>query len=85
MSESGPDEPARTHPVPTVPWVVGRKKALARVIALEIHRLGDDGPAWERLTQAQKNKRVRDAERVIDRWVANGVLIQMAHEYRDGG
>lgn len=70
----------------TVPWVVVRRLALARAIA--IHTANARGVDWMRMSPAARDKAVCDAEAAVVGWVAAGVAIQFAGEYReadDGG
>jgi hypothetical protein len=70
----------------TVPWVVVRRLALARAVA--IHTAHARGLDWMRMTQAARDKLVSETETVVREWVRSGVAIQFAGEYReadDGG
>jgi hypothetical protein len=69
-----------------VPWVVVRRLALARAMAIrEAKLLGQD---WMRLPSATRDRMVADAEKAINEWTRAEVAIQFLGEYReaeDGG
>lgn len=64
-----------------VPWVVGRQRALARAVAMHVAlKLGKD---WSRLTHAQRDSAVRDADDLVQGWVRDGVLACFIYDYRE--
>lgn len=65
----------------TVPWVVGRQRAVAR--ALAIHLASHTGRDWSRLTHAQRDAAVREADGVVRGWARDGVLATFLYEYRE--
>lgn len=65
----------------TVQWVVGRKKALARAIAIQ--SVQANGLRWEALGQSRRDQLVKDAEALLTSLVSHGVLAQFKHEYRE--
>ena len=64
-----------------VEWVAGRLKGLARAVALETAKA--QGKAWQNMTEAQREKAMRDAEAVVRGWVHNQVLATFESEYRE--
>ena len=70
----------------TVPWVVVRRLALARAMA--IRAAAARGTDWLRMPAAARERLVRMEEEAINEWTRAGVSIQFAGEYReaaDGG
>jgi hypothetical protein len=75
----------------TVPWLTVRKHALARSIAILLHDrvagvLTDYGlprDRWDRLPQAHKDRLVKEADKVLDEWTRNQVMIQFQHPYAE--
>ena len=71
--------------VAKVPYVVVRRLALARAIAIEhVHMTGKD---WSRLSRSGREKVIAHIEERITEWARSGLLIQFAGDYReaDGG
>jgi hypothetical protein len=68
-----------------VPWVVVRRLALARAMA--IHAAQASGKDWLRMSQAAREKMTDDADQTLSEWVRSGLALQFAGEYReaDGG
>ena len=65
-----------------VSWVTGRKKYLARAIAVhcaEVH----DGKKWHLLTQAEMDCRIREVMEKLTEWAASDVLAEFQHPYRE--
>lgn len=65
---------------PVVPYVSGRKKALARALALEIAKA--EGVKWATLSMTDKSRRVQCAVDVVSQWVAAEVVTQFFYEWR---
>lgn len=69
-------------PVPAkVPWVVVRRLALARAMA--IRDAAGRGQQWEQLSQSVRNEMIRKAEKDIVDWSRSGLVIQFLGEYRE--
>lgn len=69
-----------------VPWVVGRRVALARAIAIQT--VEANGMKWDRMSQARRDQLVKQADATIGKWIRSGLLATFSHEYRerdDGG
>lgn len=66
---------------PKVEWVVGRKKALARAVAILTAR--EAGTDWSRLTHAQRDSRFRRAEEAVTQWARDDVLALFLYPYRE--
>lgn len=69
-----------------VPWVVVRRLALARAMA--IRSAAARGEDWLRLHPSTREKRVREEEEAILEWIRAGVAVQFSGDYReakDGG
>lgn len=66
---------------PTVPYVSGRRRALARALAIEASRLQD--AVWTDLRASERRRLEREADEVIRRWISNGVLVEFLYEYRE--
>ena len=64
-----------------VKYVTGRKKALAR--ALAVHNMARRGIRWSTLSDANKNQAIDDATSTIDEWVQNDVLASFEYPYRE--
>lgn len=64
-----------------VPWVVVRRLALARAIAIMVAQ--QSGLDWGKLSSAKRDSLVRDAEKSVIEWVRAGVAVQFAGEYRE--
>lgn len=64
-----------------VPWVVGRKRAIARAMA--ISSITDQGQHWTKLSQARRDAHVDLMERRLTEWVQSGLLATFSHEYRE--
>lgn len=68
--------------VPTVPYVAGRRGALARALAREAARL--QGVAnWHALPEAERERLVDEANLVVATWVGEGVLVEFLQEFRE--
>lgn len=63
-----------------VPYVTGRRKALARGMALEWCKR--EGVDWSRLSPAERRRRIREINDVIGRLVDTEVLVEFVHEWR---
>lgn len=68
---------------PTVPYVTGRKKALARAVAQTA--VSVQGFVWDSLGEQERQRLVADAMTILDRWIAEGVLAEFLNEYREKG
>lgn len=69
-----------------VPWVVVRRMALARAMA--IRAAGQRGLNWWSLSQATRDNLVKQEENAINEWTRLDVVIQFQGDYReadDGG
>lgn len=64
-----------------VTWITGRKKALARAIAIQT--VTASGLDWESITQAKRNELTSQANVFLSSLVKHGILAQYAHEYRE--
>lgn len=73
MSE--PDE------APEVPWIIGTRTALSRVVALAIAEAR--GEAWDRLPPGMRRSRVTDAGRHLDEAVANRAAVTFLAPWRE--
>ena len=70
----------------TVPWITVRKHALARSIAILVHdRVAGSNmrEKWDRLSQPQRDRLVLEADKILDEWTRNQVMIQFAHPYAE--
>lgn len=65
----------------SVPWVAGRRKALARAVA--IFAAQATGRDWGRMTSAERMKLSGDAYAAVRSWEAHGVLTSFQAEYRE--
>ena len=64
-----------------VPWVVGRRKALARALAIEVaNALQVD---WTKFPQQQKDKFIQQSDAVVRQWIGAGVLAEFDYDYRE--
>lgn len=64
-----------------VAWVTGRKKALARSVAIAIaEREGFD---WLLLNELRQRQRFEEAMRMVDSWIQLGVLATFLYDYRE--
>ena len=71
---------------PSITWVAGRRKAIARAVAIyaEQKRGGD----FARLTTAERNEAVEEAMAAVKTWTGAGLLSVFEAEYmeqEDGG
>jgi hypothetical protein len=68
-----------------VPWVVVRRLALARAMA--IHAAHASGKDWLRMSQGAREKMIEESDSALGEWVSSGLALQFAGEYRekDGG
>lgn len=62
-------------------WVAGRRRALARAIAIHLCVL--EGGDWMRLTMGDRDARVDQCEKMVREWVAHGVLAEFPNPYRE--
>jgi hypothetical protein len=62
-------------------WVTGKRKTLARAIAVDVAHA--KGTPWDTLTLAQREKMVSHFEKRIDVWTKNEVLVAYEHEWLD--
>ncbi len=60
--------------------VTGRRKALARSLALEAVRL--QGQDWFSLSRSEQRRVIADANKIIGSWIATGVLLEFEHPWR---
>ena len=68
--------------IPTVPYVAGRRGALARALAREAARL--QGAAhWPTLPESERKRLVSEADTVIAGWVDDGILVEFLQEFRE--
>lgn len=61
--------------------MAGRRKALARAVALAI--VHAEGRMWSRLDDAERARREREALELVDAWVRADVLASFEHEWRE--
>jgi len=66
---------------PMVPWLVVRRVALARAMA--IRAAGARREDWDRLSPATRERLTREEERALQEWTRAGVVIQFLGEYRE--
>jgi hypothetical protein len=66
--------------VTSVLWVVGRKKALARCLAVD--RAQQEGLDWSSLPTEERRRRERDALESVSSWVSGKTLAEFVHDYR---
>lgn len=64
-----------------VAWVTGRKKALARAVAMFVADAA--GEAWDRMTPARRRWYEAGAREQVEEWLAAGVLASFEYEYRE--
>ena len=62
-------------------WVTGRRKAVARALALEAVRL--QGEDWSKLSKAERQRIIGEADMVVGNWINNGVLSEFLYPYRE--
>lgn len=60
-----------------VAYVSGRKKALARAVAMQLY------PDWESLSVQEKTKKVEETIETLNEWIRNGVLVTFDYERRE--
>ena len=66
---------------PVVPWILGTRLALARALALVIAE--ERKVNWGRLSPAQRDRLVADAEARVQRWVSEGAARTFLAEWRE--
>lgn len=66
---------------PVVPWILGTRLALARALALVVAE--ERKLNWGRMTPAQRDRLVAEAERRVQRWVAEGAARTFLSEWRE--
>lgn len=64
-----------------VRWVVGRRKAIARALAMSSAEA--KGLRWFDLPTQTRDSLVRDADEVVGSWVSDGLLAEFRHDYRE--
>ena len=60
-------------------WVTGRRKALARALAVEAVRL--QGLSWSSIGVGDRRRIMREADETIERWIEDDVLVEFVHEW----
>lgn len=71
-----PDAPVK------VPWIVARRRALARVMAMHAHRARGLEP-WTRLSAARQDSLVDAAEAFLRECAAGGVMVEFMRDYAE--
>lgn len=66
---------------PSVVYVTGRRKALARSLAILVAET--DGYVWSMFKDGERERRVDEADEVIRQWVTDGILVEFLAEYRE--
>lgn len=73
--------------IPHIWWVTGRRKALARGLAVELanahNRKGSWAPGWLDLPREEQTRWLSEAEAILDSWVASELLIKFPAEFRE--
>jgi hypothetical protein len=65
----------------SVKWITGRRKALARAIALEVTQAG--GERWDHLDKRGQNAAIASANALIGAWISNGVCLEYDAEFSE--
>lgn len=65
-----------------VPYVAGRRKALARAIAIHVAEK-ERTLTWSAISQADRDHRVKDADDMIEQLCRDKVLAQFIGRYRE--
>jgi len=67
-----------------VEWVTGRRKALARCVAVAICNANNPiGCGWDDLVDSEKAEIEQLASDLVRDWIAGGVLACFPYEYRE--
>ncbi len=67
---------------PKVAWITGRRKALARSLAIEFSRR--EGFDWMTLRRSERKRYTEEADKLLGDLVATEVLVSWLYPYRDG-
>lgn len=67
--------------VPTVPYIAGRRGALAQEVAKLACR--SNGGDYDRMTTSAREVLIEGANALIAAWIDTGVLVEYLGEYRE--
>jgi hypothetical protein len=70
---------ANKNPTVTVPWIVGRRRAIARAMA--IYSAATAGRLWSNIPQTIRDQLVQNADETIGQWAESGLLATFNYEY----
>ncbi len=66
-----------------VEWVTGRRKALARCVAIALAEDKRGAFAWDDMSELERIKAISHAQALVKDWIAGGVLACFQYDYRE--